>query len=144
MLPMAVDVDSQPMRSRTASSTSPGNGACEIKTTVGSSFVSRGLPLRRPAQRASRPAGMVAGRVDQSLLEPRMAASWPAGAASAAIPSRRSAPTRAGYIAASPRPASARTAYAYRLLCANGLVVDLSVAVSPRRKVNGSVSMRRR
>jgi D-alanyl-D-alanine carboxypeptidase len=87
--------------------------------------------------------GMVHGHVDQSLLEPRMGrfmANRQAQRDNPFAPYGTSA--RWLYRGATVRDRSA-TVYAYRLLFANGRALDLNVAVSKRRKVDGIVYFRR-
>ena len=89
-------------------------------------------------------AGMVAGHVDQSLLEPRMGR-FMAGHRAAGGNPFADYGTDARWIYRGVTVQSVGSPiYAYRLLCANGRVVDLSVALSPRGKVNGLLYFGRR
>jgi D-alanyl-D-alanine carboxypeptidase len=88
-------------------------------------------------------SGMVSGHVDQSMLSPRM------GRFGQLAGGRRSQFAMYGVDArwvfrgvTTPRPGMSRS-YTYRLLFASGRALDLSVALTPRRKVDGVMYRRR-
>jgi hypothetical protein len=86
---------------------------------------------------------MVSGQVDQSMLSPRM------GRFGRLAGARRSQFAMYGVDArwlyrgvTTPRPGMSPS-YTYRLLFASGRALDLSVALTPRRKVDGVMYRRR-